>query len=176
MDAIFANLPNDIIIKILVDRKEIKRDDRYKRQFDAVINDIKFVGTKKYKSSPWPSQSSILHKLHYEYQSEDNLLLCKAVRNAFDDNELLQIDRWLWDSVRHMSNDIVKEGSQCEEARLVGLWELEWSEVDLDDIPKDEILEYDFLHFVVNLYPEWGIRYLSQYKPDPWLPADAGFI
>lgn len=176
MASIFANLPNDIIFKILNDRMELKRDDRYKRQFDAVINDIKFVGSKKYKSKPWPSQSSMLHKLQYEYKSENNFLLCKAVRNSIDDNELLIIDKYNWDSVRHMSGHLARTGIDCEESKLVNFWELEYEDDDIDSLPKDEIVEDQFLHFVINLYPEWGIRYLAQDKPDPWMPADAGYF
>jgi hypothetical protein len=174
MDSVFQNLPNDLIIKILIDRKEIKKDDRYKRQFDAVINDIKFVGTKKYKSNPWPAKSSILHKLRYEYQCNDNMLLSKAVQNRIDEYDIFEVESWHWDTVRNMSRLDARSGVDCEETKLMSHWELEWE--NGEDIPEEDIEVEPFLHFVYNLYPEWGIRYLSQDKPDPWLPADAGFI
>ena len=37
---IFANLPNNLIIKILNDRKEIKKNDRYKNNYDTLVKDF----------------------------------------------------------------------------------------------------------------------------------------
>ena len=37
MDSIYKNLPNDLIIKIINDRKVIKQNERYKKDFNKTI-------------------------------------------------------------------------------------------------------------------------------------------
>tara|TARA_S200002703_G_scaffold87707_1_gene75636 strand:- start:2417 stop:2761 length:345 start_codon:yes stop_codon:yes gene_type:complete len=38
--SIFANLPNNLIIKILNDRKEIKKIENYKKNYDIFVKDF----------------------------------------------------------------------------------------------------------------------------------------
>lgn len=38
--SIFANLPNELIIKILNDRKEIKKNERYKNNYNNFVDDF----------------------------------------------------------------------------------------------------------------------------------------
>lgn len=38
---IFKNLPNHLIIKILSERKNIKADDRYRREYNLVVHQLK---------------------------------------------------------------------------------------------------------------------------------------
>ena len=40
----FSKLPNDIIIKIIIERKIIKQNERYKDQHRVCVHDINFIG------------------------------------------------------------------------------------------------------------------------------------
>ena len=40
-NSIFANLPNHLIIKILVERKEIKKIENYKKNYDTFVKSFK---------------------------------------------------------------------------------------------------------------------------------------
>ena len=41
---ISSELPNDIIIKILIERKVMKQNERYKKQHRECLSDINFIG------------------------------------------------------------------------------------------------------------------------------------
>ena len=41
---IFSELPNDIIIKILIERKVMKQNERYKKQHRECLSNINFIG------------------------------------------------------------------------------------------------------------------------------------
>ena len=55
--SIFSDLPNNLIIKILNDRKEIKKNDRYKNNYDTLVKDF----TKR--TNRWIKSYSGLHIL-----------------------------------------------------------------------------------------------------------------
>ena len=41
---IFSELPNDIIIEILIERKVMKQNERYKKQHRECLSNINFIG------------------------------------------------------------------------------------------------------------------------------------
>ena len=68
--SIFSDLPNNLIIKILHERKEIKKNEKYKNNYDTLVKDF----TKR--TNRWISSYSGLHNLtplmHTFYIDEAN--------------------------------------------------------------------------------------------------------
>jgi len=92
---IFQNLPNELIIKILVERKNIKTNDRYKRQYNKVMMQLK-------ESSDYIRQNTKLSLIQcltpaYDYDSDDEEIqydscsVDRNVMNYFYNNVILSI-------------------------------------------------------------------------------------
>ena len=92
---IFQNLPNELIIKILVERKNIKTNDRYHKQYNKVMIQLK-------ESSDYIRQNTKLSLIQcltpaYDYDSDDEEIeydscsIDRNVMNYFYNNVILSI-------------------------------------------------------------------------------------
>lgn len=92
---IFQNLPNHLIIKILVERKNIKTNDRYHTQYNKVMMQLK-------ESSDYIRQNTKLSLIQcltpaYDYDSDDEEIeyddgsIDKNQMNYFYNNIILSI-------------------------------------------------------------------------------------
>ena len=171
MESIFSNLPNDIIINILKERKELKRNDRFKNQFSKVLSDINYYGEKKeiYK------RATLIQTIRF--MGDNSFGLKKVTSSVLKywtigvnnyDKEHIEFDDHIWEIVHNMTKHLARVGIRCQEANLMELWE-DYMDDDFDE-------ENPYLLCIYKLYPEWGVRYLGQDKPDPWLPCDNGYF
>ena len=176
MQSIFSNLPNDLIIKILNDRKELKKDHRFKKQFNRVLIDISYYGEekKKRKNDGGFKSTTMLKTMRTMYYNQHGLARpSKAIMTFWDYTDIsnrspVEFEDHDWALVDNMSKHFARVGLYCEQTDLMELWE-DYKDDDYDD-------EMPIMLSVYKLYPEWGIRYLTQDKPEPWMHADAGYF
>ena len=77
-NSIFANLPNHLIIKILVERKEIKKIENYKKNYDIFVKSFK--DTVQYMKCDLMSDRGIFTKLN---KTKEELI--ELIEKHFDD-------------------------------------------------------------------------------------------
>jgi hypothetical protein len=155
---------------------ELKRDDRFKNQFNKVLRDINYYGKEKEKrKDDCGCKSPTMLKTMRDMYSERRLCphLSKGIKTFWDYNQdngrsPIEFEDYDWDIVNNMSKHLARVGLYCQEADLMEQWE-DYKDDDYDD-------EMPLLLCVYKLYPEWGVRYLGQEKPDPWLPSDNGYF
>jgi hypothetical protein len=171
MESIFSNLPNDIIINILKERKELKRNDRFKNQFTKVLSDIKYYGEKKeiYKRATFIQTIRFMgDNSNGVKKVTSSVLKYWSIGVNKYDKEHIEFDDHIWEIVHNMSKHLARVGIRSQEANLMELWE-DYMDDDFDE-------EDPYLLCIYKLYPEWGVRYLGQDKSDPWLPCDNGYF
>lgn len=176
MNSVFANLPNDLIIKILNDRKELKKDHRFKKQFNRVLIDISYYGEekKKRKNDGGFKSTTMLKTMRSMYYNRHGLARpSKAIMTFWDYTDLssrspVEFEDQDWALVNNMSTHFARVGLYSQQNDLMDQWD-DYKDDDYDD-------EFPLMLCVYKLYPEWGVRYLGQEKPQPWSPSDNGYF
>ena len=180
----FAGLPNDLIIKILNDRKEIKKDDRYKRQFNEVIDTLNIIN------------NYIDKKLSYK----DSYGCCEDIQNyvrAYSKGGAVQglkyADCYGTERCPGISPYITLSANHVRDVRHWNIvndlipgnkigWALEQTRINVADdtdhrLPNQSDRYSLPVGYLQNkLYPEWGIKYFETARIQGVPPrADAGY-
>ena len=90
---IMSNLPNDIIINILKERRIMKQTDKYKKNYNFVLNEIKRLDKKVFRNlvktfyeKQWNTGKKLLEEIFiYKYNlKQDKILLMDEINEIFD--------------------------------------------------------------------------------------------
>ena len=93
MVSIMSNLPNDIIINILKERRIMKQTDRYKKNYNFVLKEIKRLDKKVFRNlikyyyeKQWNTGKKLLEQnFIYKYNLKQNkLFLMDEINEIFD--------------------------------------------------------------------------------------------
>ena len=189
----FTLLPNDILINILVMRKNIKRDERYKKERIKLISSIDKLGCDALNARYRPGKTDLENLAMFcplvKDQSITSILWRRMeyMNRRWGMSRRTRHHRHEWCETRNSEERFYPASNLTYEFALVAKAPFDvrttysliddYRELIEDGEDMDDWTHNHILLFINKLYPEWGIKYLAQddVNDNGWLPSDAGY-